>query len=183
MNIYPIMVTTNKPVIFLVPGAFAQPSCYDRLIPILQAKGYDTETCALPSSNPAKQPEDCTSAADAGHIRETYLVPMIEEKRRNVIIFAHSYGALCGGAAASGFAHNDRKSKGEDGCVMGFIFQSGTMMPGNMALMETFGNQNPPFFKIDHVSSICHNLSFTATFFDHGSMAADTRLRNYRPNH
>ena len=148
----PRMGADTKPTIFLIPGAFARPACYDVLRPILQDQGYETATCALPSSDPA-QAEECSCAADAEYIRQAHLVPLVEQQGKDVVVFAHSYGAQCGGPAANGLIHSTRRAQGKPGGVLGLIYLAGTIVPKDASLTDVMGSSEwPPYFRIDHVS-------------------------------
>jgi pimeloyl-ACP methyl ester carboxylesterase len=69
---------TTKPVIVLVHGAWADGSSWDKVMPLLQAKGYNVVAVHLPMTSTADDVAATTRA--------------IEQQSGDVVLVAHSYG-------------------------------------------------------------------------------------------
>ncbi len=145
------MSSESLPTILIIPGAFHPPSCFDAFVPHLQKEGYSTIVVPLPSSNPSS-PSTASCSLDADSIRENFLIPLIEEKHEDVVLFAHSYGGIPGGAASKGFGKVTRMSQGKRGGIIGLIYLNGNINKNGESLLDTVGGQYPPFIKIDTVS-------------------------------
>ncbi|KAL9089907.1 MAG: hypothetical protein Q9159_002264 [Coniocarpon cinnabarinum] len=175
----------SKPTILLVPGAFAKPSCYDKLTPLLTSEGYQTVAAPLLSVDPTDA-ASCSCTIDAEHIKTQHLIPLIEDQGKDVIVFAHSYGALCAGIAVDGLARSVRHDTGRKGGVLGLIYLAGTMVPENKYIMELLGESWPPFFKIDHprlgcavIDPVIETLYEDADPTDHAALEASMTPHAY----
>jgi pimeloyl-ACP methyl ester carboxylesterase len=144
----------DKPTIVFVTGALTAPSCYDRIVPLLGRVGYPTVQPALPSANPA-DPNAHTAESDGQYLLEQHVRPLVEAGK-DVVVFAHSFGATAMSGANSGITKKDRKAKGEEGGVVGIIYISGALVPSGQSQVEYLGGELPPFCKVDHVSAVVH---------------------------
>lgn len=142
------------PTIVFFAGAFADPSCFDSLAQLFKNAGYPTEYAHVLSLN-ASDPESVTTAQDAQHTREKYLLPLVESGK-DVVIFVHSYGGVVGGAAAAGLSKTSRLAKGEEGGVIGLFYLVGVVAAEGENLLQSVGGAYPPFIKRDYVSSYAH---------------------------
>src|SRR3954468_22661779 len=77
-SIIPIEPNTDKPAIVLIHGAWADGSCWQEVIPILQKSGYKVVAAQLPLANFS---EDVSFAKR-----------VIEGQRGLVVVVGHSYG-------------------------------------------------------------------------------------------
>ena len=76
----------------------------------------------------------------------------IEEQGKDVVLFAHSYGAHCGGLASAGLAKAVRKEKGDRGGIVGLIYLAGVTAPEGSSVMGLLNNQWPRYMKVDQAS-------------------------------
>ena len=126
--------------VVLVPGAFHVASVMDILGGQLQGKGYETRTWGLKTVN---QP-NISVEEDAKLLAEGVLVPLIEQQGRNVVFYLHSYAGFPGSIAIAGFSKTERKAKGQQGGVIGLIYQSAFIPePGNTLLQMIGGDYAP----------------------------------------
>ena len=149
----------KKLALVLVAGAFSEPkSAFNELLPHLQYGPFDTIKVApvLSSNPPDPGSADCTKDAEA--IRAEVLLPLIEEQSHDVILFTHSYGGLCGGAAAHGLSKSERLQKNQLGGVIGLFYLVGNLVHENSSLLEAVGGQFPPYIKEDTVSHLSSTL-------------------------
>lgn len=153
-----IPATSQGVSLVLAAGAFSDPEkAFDRLTPYLNNMHLfsSINIAHIPSSNPS-DPANATSAKDAEAIRNHTFLPLIEEQGKDVIFFAHSYGGLCGGAAARGLSKQDRVQRGQAGGLIGLIYLVGNIVPANNSLIDTVGGQFPPYIKQDTVGTISY---------------------------
>lgn len=144
-----VMSSQSTPLILLVPGAFGTPDGYGPLLPYLKEAGFTTHPGPYPSSNPA-DPAAATCAGDIASLRDDTLRPLIEEQK-DIVILAHSYGAIVASGAAKGLDKKSRSSEGLAGGVIGLIYIAGNIVLDNESLGEALGGANPPFIKLDKV--------------------------------
>lgn len=144
------MATSDSlPTILLVPGAFTNPSCYDLVQPHLQRHGCPVVVASFSSSNPEK-PEDHTAASDGKILLEKYLLPLIDEGRE-VVVFAHSFGATNPVWSGSKAVQAPAQRNGLPGGVLGLLYISFAMCTDGQSQLEYLGGTWPPFCKLNHV--------------------------------
>lgn len=114
------MSSQNLPLIVLVPGAFGTPEGFGPLLPHLKEAGYQTHPGPYASSNPA-DPSAATCAGDIASLRDGVLLPLFEQQQRDVVILAHSYGAIVASGAAKGLDKPARAGSGHQAGVIGLI--------------------------------------------------------------
>lgn len=145
------MASAKSPVIIVVPGAFGTPSGFDKLLPYLKDAGLSTHPGAYPSCNPAS-PSTATCQDDITSLRDNVLLPLMEQSK-DVVVLAHSYGGVVGGAAAKGLDKKTRGAQGLPGSVIGLIYVAGNITLEGESLFEAVGGAYPPFIKTSKVSN------------------------------
>lgn len=145
------MSSPTLPTLVLVPGAFGSPAGYDKLLPYFEQAGLPTVPGPYPSCN-SGDPSSATASKDIESLRQNVLLPLIEQGK-DVIILAHSYGGIVGGAAAKSLDKPTRKSQGHAAGVVGLIYVAGNISLDNESLLEAVGGAYPPFIKMDKVFS------------------------------
>jgi hypothetical protein len=145
------MVTT-KPTIVFFAGAFADPSCFDRITPLFHKAGYPTAYAYVPSLNPTNA-KTVTCSQDIEATRKSSLLPLIETEQKDVIIFTHSYGGVVGGGAAAGLSKQARAAEGKKGGVLGLVYLVGNIVCKDETLLQAVGGAYPPFIKEGKVST------------------------------
>lgn len=144
------MSSRNLPLILLVPGAFGTAESFGPLLPHLKEAGYQTHPGPYPSSNPP-DPSAATCANDIASLRDGVLVPLLDKLREDVVILAHSYGAIVASGAAKGLDKPTRETNGQAGGVIGLIYVAGNIVLNDESLGEASGGVYPPFIKMDKV--------------------------------
>lgn len=76
----------------------------------------------------------------------------MEDDHREVVILAHSYGGVVGGAAAKGLDKPTRTAQGQPGGVIGLVYVAGNITLEGECLLEAVGGVYPPFIKENKVS-------------------------------
>lgn len=151
-------MSEGLPVIVLVPGAFGTPACFDKLLPSLKEAGYSTHPGPYPSCNPP-DPTITTCAHDIASLRDTILLPLLDQQKKGVVILAHSYGGIVAGGAAKNLDKETRATHGQVTGVIGLIYVAGNIALEGESLSHAVGGAHPPFIKIDKVGRINQPLS------------------------
>ncbi|ATZ47509.1 hypothetical protein BCIN_02g07820 [Botrytis cinerea B05.10] len=142
-------MSTPRPTLVFFAGAFADPSCFDRVVPLFEKAGYSSVYVRVPSCNPdPSKLNSVSSSNDVSEARKNVLLPLIEEQHKDVIVIAHSYGGVVGGAAAAGLSKAARSSCGEAGGVLGLVYWVGNIVSEGESLFEAIGGAYPPFIKV-----------------------------------
>ncbi|KAK3075870.1 hypothetical protein LTR53_000444 [Teratosphaeriaceae sp. CCFEE 6253] len=137
----------QKPTILFVPGALTALSCYDYIVPLLQKQGYSTVQTPLPSNNP-KDPSAHTAETDGRALLQEALLPLLGEGR-DVVVFAHSFGATAMSGAKSSVTKAEREARGESGGVVGVIYISCCLVPDGQDQITYLGGALPDCVKVD----------------------------------
>ncbi|KJZ73458.1 hypothetical protein HIM_07252 [Hirsutella minnesotensis 3608] len=133
-------MTTQKPSIVLIHGAWHTTAAYRTLLDMLEARGYPTVAPELPSGaaeTPPDPPEaDIRCAAEA--IRTLVEAPPQEGtgagSGNQVIVIAHSYGGTVATEAVAGLGLRERQDRGLLGgvrmviYVAAFVLQEGAYL-------------------------------------------------------
>ncbi|KAL2833054.1 hypothetical protein BDW59DRAFT_95272 [Aspergillus cavernicola] len=151
-------MTTEKPTILLIPGAWHKASTYDPVANILREKGYHAETITLPS---AGGPPSTTAYDDANHIQKAYLNDLVAQGKE-VILVMHSYAGIPGTESVKGFARKDLAASGKRGGVVGLIYQSAFILPAGESVESFLPGGLERFMVID----VCFSI-YTYTYIYH----------------
>lgn len=82
-------MSTSKPTILLVPGAWQPSDAFDPLRHGLAQKGY--ESVAVDHPSVGGEPVDQTLDTDVASLRKT-LTQLIHDQAKDVVVLLHSYG-------------------------------------------------------------------------------------------
>ncbi|KAK8087235.1 alpha/beta-hydrolase [Apiospora phragmitis] len=140
----------SSPVLVLCPGAFGGPDGFNKLLPFLSEAGIATQPGGYPSCNPP-DPTQATCAADIAHLRDNVLLPILDQQQRDVVLLAHSYGGVVGGAASKGLDKQTRAAQGHPTSIIGLIYVAGNITLEGESLLEAVGGAYPPFIKLNKV--------------------------------
>jgi hypothetical protein len=121
-----------KPVFILLHGAWHTPACWSRLIPLLNAQGYETHAPHLPSSIlPGAAPTPSRSA-DISVIR-TLVTQLAQDSSRDIIIVAHSNSGITAGTALRDLSKKECTEKGWTGGVVKMVYICAFLVPEGFA--------------------------------------------------
>ncbi|KAI9733780.1 MAG: hypothetical protein M1818_007047 [Claussenomyces sp. TS43310] len=140
------MAPPSRPTIVFFAGAFAEPSCFDGLVPHLQKAGYPTVYAHVTTLNPSNL-DAVSCRSDVEETRKSVLLPLIEDQQKDVVVFTHSYGGIVGGAAAAGLSKSARAARNEAGGIVGLIYLVGNIATEGEGLLQAVGGAYPPFIK------------------------------------
>ncbi|KAJ5091386.1 alpha/beta-hydrolase [Penicillium alfredii] len=102
-------MTTEKPIILFIPGAWHQGGIFEPVANILRAQGYQAEPITLPSVGGLTS---TNAYDDAEHICKTHLNDLVAQGKE-VILVMHSYGGIPGTESVKGLARKDIAAQGE----------------------------------------------------------------------
>ncbi|KAK7978558.1 hypothetical protein PG988_006048 [Apiospora saccharicola] len=131
-------MSSSPPVLVLVPGAFGTPEGYAKLSPYLAEAGIPTQPGGYPSADPA-DPTTATCAKDIAHLRDHVLLPLLDGQQNDVVLLAHSYGGVVGGAASKGLDRQTRTAGGYRTSIVGLIYVAGNITLEGESLLQAVG--------------------------------------------
>ena len=132
---------TSLPTIVLVPGAFHVDSAMDFLGAQLAQAGFNTRTFGLLTVNRPK----LTVNDDARALRSAMLEPLIEEQGKDVVLYLHSYAGFPGSIATGGLSKAERLAAGQQGGILGLIYQSAFVPQEGNTLLQMIGGSYAPW--------------------------------------
>ncbi|KAI0378152.1 Alpha/Beta hydrolase protein [Hypomontagnella monticulosa] len=136
------------PTVLIVPGAFLALACYESLISYLREAGFPTRIAPHPSSN-HPDPAAATCQEDAASLRDNVLLPLVEKDGKDVVVVAHSYGAIAASGVAKGLDKQTCRARGHADGVVGLISVSGQIPLEGESALSISNNIFPPWIKRD----------------------------------
>ncbi|KAF3181219.1 hypothetical protein TWF225_006764 [Orbilia oligospora] len=172
---------TDFPTLVFVPGAWHRPSCYGKVVKLLQEQyQLRCSLVTLPSTSgdPEATFKDDLDAARTAIANET-------DHGRNVVVIAHSYGGLVGNSAIKGFARprpdvasnspatsSSPEAAGEvqssvSGYVVGLVLIASGFTFTGLSFMDPFLGIPPPAWKINKDTGFADFVVPPGEFFYH----------------
>ena len=138
-------MSSLKPTILLVPGAWHSPDLYAPMTNLLVAEGYEYIGISLASTgaDPALENWD----PDVELIHKTVLGLL--DQGKDVVLAVHSYGGLVGSEAMKGLGKKQRESEGKKGGVVHLVYICAFFLELGMHLQAVKNNQPHPWMKVD----------------------------------
>jgi pimeloyl-ACP methyl ester carboxylesterase len=129
-------MSTVKPIIVLVPGAWHTPEYFGPLISLLSLAGYPCIPISLPSAgaHPAHQ----SFSEDVAAIRKQ--ITLLVEGGREVVIVMHSGGSVPTTEALRDLSKNEREEQGNKGGVTCLVYIGILLPKAGTSLFETFNS-------------------------------------------
>lgn len=85
-------------------------------------------------------------------MRNNFLLPLVENEHKDVILAVHSFGGIVGGGAAVGLSKTDRLAQNLKGGVLGLIYIAGNITHEGQTMFDSVGGKWPEWLKLDNVS-------------------------------
>ncbi|CZR54964.1 uncharacterized protein PAC_04849 [Phialocephala subalpina] len=156
-------MSTSKPTILILHGAWHSPPHYQSLVTLLNAAGYPT-LCPTQPTFDAKPPTK-TLHNDAEFV-QGILKELIEEEGKEVVLALHSYSGVVGTQAVTEeFSKAAREKRGLEGGVIRLLFMAGFVLKHGMSLGSAFGGGLPPFVPVEEDGS-CNMLEPARRFYN-----------------
>lgn len=144
------------PTIVLIPGAWHLPAIYDKMIGILESRGYSCSPFPLPSvgalavDDALRMGAELTTKNFKDDVREItdHITALVEQDERDVIVVSHSYSGMPVGEALEGLSKQERHAKGLKGGVTRLVFiMSFAVPPGFQPTAG--GKKYPDWMNVD----------------------------------
>ncbi|KAL8936961.1 MAG: hypothetical protein Q9211_003933 [Gyalolechia sp. 1 TL-2023] len=149
------------PTIVLVTGAFHLKSGMDLLSAQLEQSGYKTRTWGLVSVN---RP-DLSVRDDIAALTNDLLRPLIVDEHRDIILYLHSYSGIPGSAAIATLSKSERSAKGQEGGILGLVYQSGFVPTEGDTLLGMIGGKHAPWQEVHYDTGMVKVLDPKQTFY------------------
>jgi len=161
---------SDQPSLIFIPGAWHQPTCYTKIVKLLQEQHeFRCITITLPSTrgDPTATFKDDLDAARSAISTETSL-------GRDVVVIAHSYGGMVGNSAIRGFT--GRKSNASSttsteaqttGSVVGLILIASGFTFTGFSFMDPFFGIPPPSWRVNQETGFADLVTPPRELFYH----------------
>lgn len=130
----------------LVPGSFATPAEYDKIVGLLEGQSHTVKTVELASVNDGSRQPPATMEDDASEIRSVVL-NILDGDKRHVVLVVHSYGGVPGSSAMQGLGTKDRESAGHDTAVTGIVYIASFLPVFNESLRDIMWEHMPEAYR------------------------------------
>ncbi|KAH7374185.1 Alpha/beta hydrolase fold-1 [Cadophora sp. MPI-SDFR-AT-0126] len=137
-------MSTERPTIVFLPGAWHLPAGFDVTRELLQNLGYPTEAIAHPSIG--AEPPTKTLEDDTAHTRA--VIEKLADAGKKIVVVTHSYGGVVGSCAVEDMGFATRKAAGKKGGVINVVYMSAFALPKGVSLMDTLGEGPLPWMTI-----------------------------------
>lgn len=124
------VISSPKPHIFVIPGAYHPGSTFNLFIQSLEAAGFSAETTTNRSAGNA----GITVQDDVTHV-QSILIPQMDEGKE-IVVVAHSYGGVVGSGVIAGLDKRDREARGLKGGIIGIICIAALMTAPDKSILD-----------------------------------------------
>ena len=125
-------MSTSKPAIVLVPGAWHGPIHYQPLTSRLEQAGYEVHSLDLPCT--AEGATDDVWKDDVALVRST--VEGLADREKDVVVVMHSRGGIVGADAVEGMSKIDQRKARKQGGVAHLLYMCAFAAPEKVSLFE-----------------------------------------------
>lgn len=133
-------MSSDKPVIVIVHGAFQGPRQYQPLGEALSERGFTVVQPENPSTNTNPTAVEGKSPYDDAKNIQSMMEPHLAAGRE-IVVICHSYGGVPGTLALEGYQTTDRQAKGLSGGVKRIVYFTSFALPKpNMSVIDLMGN-------------------------------------------
>ncbi|EKD16237.1 hypothetical protein MBM_05531 [Drepanopeziza brunnea f. sp. 'multigermtubi' MB_m1] len=144
-------MSTEKPTIVIVPGAWQLASGYVPFATQLQEAGLPTEVIAFPSVGGTESP---LPGLPEDVIETQKVLTRLVEEGKEVVLLCHSYGGVVGSCSAEGFSVAERAKEGKKGGVRLVVYMAAFMIPKGKSLLDMLGGKPLPWMDVQGEKTI-----------------------------
>lgn len=126
-----------KPTIVFAPGAWHQPSCFDRIRHALHQRGYTTAAVSYPSVGYGSNK---TLSDDTIALRK--VLEKIAATGAEIVLVLHSYGGTVGSNAVDGLGVKERALQNKNGGVIMVVYMAAFAIPKGKSLRDVSGGSS-----------------------------------------
>jgi pimeloyl-ACP methyl ester carboxylesterase len=180
---------SSFPTIIFVPGSWHKPTCYNKIIKVLQEQHkLKCISITLPSTNDSPE---ATFKDDVEVTREAISNETVSG--RNVVIIAHSYGGMVGNSAIKGFTQPrhvvadsstpnststtaqgvEQPQSSANGHVIGLILIASGFTFTGLSFMDPFFGRPPPSWRINESTGYADLVTPPQQLFYHDLSAKE----------
>jgi hypothetical protein len=127
-------MSSPKPIVVLVPGAWHTPEGFTPLILTLSQAGYPCIPLSVPSTS--AHPGHADFSQDVALVRDT--VTTLAEAGKDVVLVMHSGGSIPGSEAVSKLSRSERQKEGKAGGVIRLVYIGILLPKAGKTMYETF---------------------------------------------
>lgn len=149
------------PTLVFTPGAWHQPTCYNKVMKALKEQhGINCTSFSLPSTsgNPRATFKNDLDAARTAIARET-------TQGRNVVLIAHSYGGMVANSAIKGFTVP--QGEGSYGRIVGLVLIASGFTLTGLSFMDPFFHIPPPTWRVNKETGFAEFVTPPRKLFYH----------------
>ncbi|KAI0840947.1 alpha/beta-hydrolase [Hypoxylon sp. FL0890] len=141
-------MSSEKPVIVIIHGAFFSPMHYRKLIEPLRAQGYVVVSPPMPTTGLDDTVAGKTYVDDVKRLLED-LTPFLDQGKEAVVV-GHSQGGIAASALTEGQTVEERKAKGLKGGIKAVVYLTALAIPiKGASLMGMLGGTAPPIYRAE----------------------------------
>ncbi|RFU75229.1 alpha beta hydrolase family domain-containing [Trichoderma arundinaceum] len=141
------VISSPKPHIFVIPGAWHPASCMDDFLKSLEAAGFSAQAISLRSVGN----RDVTVQDDEAQVKAV-VTPLIDAGE-DIVIVAHSYGGVVGTGVIAGLDKRSRDAQGLKGGILGIIYLASFMPLEGETLYGLAGGKWLPYIVADNAET------------------------------
>ncbi|KAJ5380044.1 uncharacterized protein N7496_002472 [Penicillium cataractarum] len=153
-------MTSSKPTILFIPGAWHLPDVFDDARAALTARGFPSAAVALPAIG--AEPPNKGLADDTIAVNKE--IERLSNEGKQVVVVAHSYGGMVGAGAVKGLGYAERQNAGKTGGVIMLVYMAAFVAKSGTSLLDMLGGNWLPWMKLDgnycraeEAAEICYN--------------------------
>ncbi|KAL4861368.1 hypothetical protein BDV12DRAFT_69335 [Aspergillus spectabilis] len=135
------MVSSEKPTVVFIPGAWNLPGGFDAVRTILTTRGYPSVAVTLPSvgaDQPTKNLSDDTECTRR-------VIEQLTEEGKQVLVVAHSYAGLVGAGAVKDLGYAQRRAARKQGGVVMLIYMAAFVANKGSSVLDLLGGNPLPW--------------------------------------
>ncbi len=153
---------SDPPTLVFVPGSWHRPTCYNKIIKLLQEQHNlkcTTVTLLSTSGDPEATFKDDIDAAREAIDAET-------SQGRNVVVVAHSFGGMVANSAIKGFTAKDVSSPAS-GHVIGLVLIASGFTLTGLSFMDPMFGIPPPTWRVNKETGFAELVTPPRQLFYH----------------
>lgn len=138
-------MTSFKPTILFIPGAWHLPDVFDDTRAALATRGFPSVAVGLPAIGAEPPTKGLIDDTVAVHNE----IERLSDEEKQVVVVAHSYGGMVGAGAVKGLGYAERQKAGKKGGVIMLVYMAAFVAKSGTSLLDMLGGKWLPWMKLD----------------------------------